>query len=121
MFDQVYAALLRDLESQGMLDDTLVVVSTEFGRKSKFDGNGRGHHPACFSTLLAGAGVKRGYVHGASDESGGHVDKDEVTIGNFHATIGWAMGLPLFKEAVSPSGRPFTLGDKEKPVMNVFA
>lgn len=121
VFDQVYAALLRDLESQGMLDDTLVVVSTEFGRKSKFDGNGRGHHPACFSTLLAGAGVKRGYVHGASDESGGHVDKDEVTIGNFHATIGWAMGLPLSKEAVSPSGRPFTLGDKEKPVMNVFA
>ncbi|MDE0866435.1 MAG: DUF1501 domain-containing protein [Rubripirellula sp.] len=121
VFDQAFTALLRDLESQGMLDDTLVVVSTEFGRKPKFDGNGRGHHPVCFSTVLAGAGVKQGYVHGASDDDGGYVDEDEVTIGNFHATIGWAMGLPLSTEAVSPSGRPFTVGDKQKPVMNVFA
>ncbi len=121
VFDQAYTALLRDLENQGMLDDTLVVVSTEFGRKPKFEGNGRGHHPVCFSTVLAGAGVKRGYVHGTSDDAGEYVDDDDVTIGNFHATIGWAMGLPLSQEAVSPSGRPFTVGDKEQPVMDLFA
>jgi len=121
VFDQAYFALLTDLNRSGLLDSTLVVVTTEFGRKPDFDGNGRGHHPLCFSTVLAGGGVKPGYVHGKSDARGHDVDTDRVSVGAFHATIGWSAGLPIEKEAISPSGRPFTVGDSEAPILNVFA
>ncbi len=120
-FDQAFAALLGDLDSRGLLKSTLVVVATEFGRKPEFTGGGRGHYPKVFSTVLAGAGVKRGYVHGASDAKGAEVAEKDVTVGDFHATIGWAAGLPLEQPALSPSGRPFTVGNKGKPVMDVFA
>lgn len=120
-FDTAFAALVSDLDSRGLLDSTMVVVATEFGRKPEFDGSGRGHHPLVFSCVLAGGGVKRGYVHGASDESGGHVKSDPVTVGDFHATIARACGLPIEKPVVSPSGRPFTIGNKGRPVDAVFA
>ena len=120
-FDRTFAALIADLESRGMLDSTLVAVTTEFGRKPAFDGSGRGHHPLSFSTVLAGGGVKRGYVHGASDEKGYEPDSDPVTVGGFHATIAWAAGLPIEQEVMTPSGRPMTVGNKGKPAMAVFA
>jgi hypothetical protein len=121
IFDQAYSALLTDLDQRGMLDSTLVVVATEFGRKPSFDGDGRGHHPSCFSTVLAGGGVKKGYVYGQSDELGNKVKTNPIKVGEFHATIGWAAGLPLEKEVTTPSGRPFTIGKGEKPLMDVFA
>jgi uncharacterized protein (DUF1501 family) len=99
----------------------MVVVATEFGRKPEFDGSGRGHHPLVFSSVIAGGGAKRGYVHGASDAAGGHVEKDPVTVGDLHATVALACGLPIEKVVVSPSGRPFTIGNKGKPVTQVFA
>lgn len=120
-FDQAFAALIGDLESRGLLKSTLVVVATEFGRKPEFSGSGRGHYPKVFSTVLAGAGVKRGYVHGGSDEKGADVADKDMTIGSFHATIGWAAGLPLEQAVISPSGRPFTIGNKAAPAMEVFA
>ncbi|MEK6234571.1 MAG: DUF1501 domain-containing protein [Planctomycetales bacterium] len=120
-FDQAFSTLIRNLEQRGMLDSTLVVVSTEFGRKPEFNGDGRGHHPVCFSTVLAGGGVKGGFVHGASDKLGNHVTDDPVSVGAFHATIGWAAGLPIKQESVASNGRPFTVGDKAKPVLEVFA
>ena len=120
-FDQSFAALIGDLEARGLLKSTLVVVATEFGRKPDFSGNGRGHYPKVFSTVLAGAGVKRGYVHGASDELGAEpVDKD-MTVGSFHATIAWAAGLPVEKVVVAPNGRPFTIGNKSAAAHEVFA
>jgi len=121
IFDQAYAALLKDLERTGLLDSTLVVVTTEFGRKPSFDGDGRGHHPACFSTVLVGAGIKRGYVYGKSDNLGFHPDENPVTVGALHATIGWAAGMAIKKPAISESGRPFTIGDKASPVLDLFA
>jgi hypothetical protein len=119
-FDTAFAALISDLDARGMLDNTMVVVATEFGRKPQFDGSGRGHHPLVFSCVLAGGGAKRGYVHGASDDTGGHVKSDPVTVGDLHATVARACGLPIEKTVVSPSGRPFTIGNKGKPVNAVF-
>jgi Protein of unknown function (DUF1501) len=120
-FDTAFATLISDLDSRGLLKSTLVVVATEFGRKPQFDGSGRGHHPLAFCSVLAGAGVKRGITYGASDAQGGRVESDPVTVGDLHATIGWAAGLPIDKEAISPSGRPFTVGNKGKPLAPVFA
>jgi hypothetical protein len=120
-FDTAFAALINDLDSRGMLDSTMVVVATEFGRKPSFDGSGRGHHPLVFSCVLAGGGAKRGYVHGASDAAGGEVDKDPVTVGDLHATVAHACGLPIGKSVITPSGRPFTIGNKGKPVNALFA
>ncbi|MFM7209126.1 MAG: DUF1501 domain-containing protein [Verrucomicrobiota bacterium] len=120
-FDAAFAALVEDLESKGLLDTTLVAVSTEFGRKPNFEGGGRGHHPLAFSTVLVGGGVKRGYVHGSSDAKGYDVAKDPVTAGAFHATVAHAAGLPVGAEIMTPSGRPMMIGNKAAPVVSVFA
>jgi len=120
-FDRAFAALVSDLDARGMLDSTLVVVATEFGRKPAFDGTGRGHHPVGFSTVLAGGGVKRGYVHGSTDAKGYGPATLPMTVPEFHATIGWAAGLPLHEEFMTPSGRPMTVGNKSKPALGVFA
>ena len=120
-FDHVFAALVEDLNSRGLLDSTLVAVTTEFGRKPSFDGSGRGHHPIAFSTALAGGGVKRGYVHGSTDAKGYAPASLPMTVGDFHATIAYAAGLPIEQEFKTPSGRPMTIGNKGKPAMGVFA
>jgi len=120
-FDQAYAALITDLEQRGLLESTLVVLATEFGRKPEYSGNGRGHYPICFSTALAGGGVKRGFVYGSSDSKGAQPN-DPVTVMDFHATIGWAAGIPLEKPAYTAAGRPMHIGGgKATPVMNLFA
>ncbi len=120
-FDRTFAALVADLDARGLLDSTLVAVTTEFGRKPSFDGSGRGHHPLSFSTVLAGGGVKRGYVHGSSDAKGYEPEDKPMTVGSFHATIAHAAGLPIEQEMMTPSGRPMTVGNKGKPAMEVFA
>jgi len=67
-FDQAFAALIRDLDRRGMLDSTLVMVTTEFGRTPKINNTGgRDHYPKVFSIVLAGGGIKKGAVHGSSD------------------------------------------------------
>ena len=121
VFDQAFATLITDLEQRGMLDSTLVVVATEFGRKPDFNGDGRSHHPVCFSTALAGGGTKAGFVYGKSDDAGFYVDENAVSIGAFHASIAYASGMEIEKPAMSPSGRPMTVGDGEKPVLELFA
>ena len=98
-----------------------MVVATEFGRKPEFEGGGRGHHPGGFSWVLAGAGMKRGYVHGASDKRGAAPESGAVTVGDMHATIGYALGCPVDEPVTAAGGRPFTVGNKGKPVMGMFA
>ena len=72
-FDQAFAALIRDLDQRGLLDSTLVMVTTEFGRTPGAErSNGRDHHPYGFSVALAGGGIRGGVVHGATDELGFH-------------------------------------------------
>ena len=120
-FDHCFAALISDLDSRGLLDSTLVAVTTEFGRKPSFDGSGRGHHPIGFSTVLAGGGVKRGYVHGSTDPKGYGPAADPMKVGDLHATIAWAAGLKIEDEFITPSGRPMTVGNHGQPAMGVFA
>ena len=120
--DVALSTLLNHLMERGMLESTLVVLCSEFGRGPKINGNGgRDHHPRVFSTLLAGGGVKGGFVYGSSDKEGFSVADKEVKVQDFLATIGWSLGLPLEEIAYSPSQRPFTVGNKGKPVMDLFA
>lgn len=115
--DQGLSALLADLHSRGLLEETLVVVATEFGRKPKMNQNaGRDHHPAAFSCALAGAGIQGGQVYGATDGDAFYPDDDPVNIEDFNATIGKALGLPIDEEITSPAGRPFTIAHGGKPI-----
>lgn len=119
--DQALSALLADLSSRGLLEDTLVVVATEFGRTPKINENqGRDHHPRAFTCLMAGGGVKGGYIHGASDVNSYEVAADGVTIPDFNATIAYALGVDHQKSVTSPDGRPFTLADKGQPITDLF-
>ena len=89
-FDQALSALLEDLQNRGLLDETLVVVVGEFGRTPRVTSNpypGRDHWPACYSALMAGAGVRGGLVYGASDRIGGYVKDRPVSPEDFAATI----------------------------------
>ncbi len=106
-FDKAFATLIRDLDERGLLDSTLVVVNTEFGRTPKINGTaGRDHWPKVFSIALAGGGVKRGYVHGSSDATGGEPDNDPVTVENYAATIYHQLGIDPDKALITPGGRP---------------
>ena len=112
--DQPIAALLKDLKARGLLEDTLVVWTTEFGRtpfNNKADATGREHHNWAFSSWLAGAGVKPGIVHGSTDEYGMKPDRDPVHVHDFHATILHLMGLDHEKLTYRHSGRDYRLTD----------
>lgn len=121
VLDQGMAALLEDLKSLGLLDQTLVVLATEFGRKPVINQNaGRDHHPGAFSCVLAGGGVRGGRFYGESDEDGHSAETDPVAPSDFNATIAHALGLPLDKEIFSPAGRPFKVADHGKAVTELF-
>ncbi len=123
VLDRALSALLSDLESRGLLDETLVVVATEFGRTPEIasDRMGRDHYPTAFSSLLAGGGIRGGRAFGKTDATGAEVIEDPVSVQDFNATIAYALGLPLERELVSPSGRPFTVADKGTPIRSLFA
>ncbi len=94
--DKPVAGLLKDLKSRGMLDDTLVLWTTEFGRTPFTEGvggKGRDHHPLVFTCWMAGAGLKKGFRYGASDEFGYKPAESEVSIYDFHATVLHLLGL----------------------------
>jgi hypothetical protein len=94
MVDQPIAALLTDLKQRGMLEDTLVVWGTEFGRTPLGQGDaGRDHHPYAFSIWMAGGGVRGGYVHGETDEVGWSPVRDPVHANDLHATLLHLFGL----------------------------
>ncbi len=112
--DQPIAGLLQDLKQRGMLDDTLVVWATEFGRtpfNKAADAKGREHHSWAFSCWLAGAGVKPGIVFGETDEYGMRPVRDPVHVNDFHATILHLMGLDHTRLTFRHSGRDYRLTD----------
>ena len=112
--DQPIAGLLRDLKQRGMLEDTLVVWTTEFGRtpfNAASGAAGREHHHWVFSSWLAGAGVKPGMTYGESDDYGIDVAKDPVHVHDFHATILHLMGLDHERLTYRHTGRDYRLTD----------
>lgn len=112
--DQPIAGLLRDLKQRGMLEDTLVVWTTEFGRTPFVENKtaaGREHHHWVFSTWLAGAGVKAGTVYGESDDYGINVGKDPVHVHDFHATILHLLGFDHERLTYRHTGRDYRLTD----------
>ncbi len=112
--DQPIAGLLKDLKRRGMLDDTLVVWTSEFGRtpfNAAAGAAGREHHHWVFSSWLAGAGVKPGMVYGQSDEYGIDVAENVVHVHDFHATILHLMGLDHTRLTYRHSGRDYRLTD----------
>ncbi len=114
--DQAIAGLLRDLKARGMMDDTLVVWATEFGRTpfvEQLSFRGREHHERGFSCWLAGAGVKPGYVHGATDEHGIDAVDRRVHVHDFHATILHLLGFDHERLTYRHAGRDYRLTDVE--------
>lgn len=117
--DQPIAALLTDLKSRGLLDDTLVVWGGEFGRTPTAEGtNGREHHPFGFTMWLAGGGVRGGLAHGATDEFGWHAVEDKVHVHDLHATILHLMGLDHQRLTFRFGGRDYRLTDVHGHVVN---
>jgi hypothetical protein len=110
--DKPIAGLIRDLKSRGMLDDTLVVWTSEFGRTPTVDGpDGRGHHNTAYSSWLAGGGIKGGIVFGKSDDYGDKVAEGGVHVHDFHATILHCLGFDHTKLTFRHGGRDFRLTD----------
>ncbi len=119
--DTALSALVQDLESRGLLQETMIVIASEFGRTPKINQNqGRDHYPV-FSCVLFGGGIKGGLKYGATDKDGAQVAADKVGPPDLNATIGYALGLPLSQVIYSPSKRPFTVADKGQPLVQLFA
>ena len=109
--DRGAAALVEDLSRRGMLDDTLVVFGTEFGRTPMAQGEGRDHHMKAFSIWLAGGGIKPGITYGATDELGYGVVENAVTVHDLHATLLHLMGIDHLRLTIRAQGRDFRLTD----------
>jgi len=110
--DRPVTALLKDLKRTGLLDDTLLVWTTEFGRTPGVDGDkGRGHHSACFSSWMAGAGIKPGISYGSTDDIGATVAENRVHVHDFHATILHLLGIDHTRLTYRHAGRDFRLTD----------
>jgi hypothetical protein len=121
ILDQALSALLNDLHKRGILDETLIVLATEFGRTPNVNVNeGRDHYPKAFSCMLAGGGIQGGQVWGKTDEEGREVIDQRVEIPDFNATIAYCLGLPLDEIIYSPTRRPFTLSDKGQPLVELI-
>lgn len=112
VFDQAYATLINDLDQRGLLDSTLVVVGTEFGRTPKINNTaGRDHWPRVFSTVMAGGGIKQGLVYGESDATSSDVAKDPVSPESWAATIYELLGIDYTKTLLAPGDRPIKIVD----------
>jgi hypothetical protein len=109
--DRGAAALITDLEQRGMLDDTLIVFGTEFGRTPMAQGDGRDHHLAGFSIWLAGGGIRGGMSYGATDELGYYAVEDRVHVNDLHATILHLLGIDHTRLTYRYQGRDFRLTD----------
>ena len=109
--DRGAAALVEDLARRGMLDDTLIVFGTEFGRTPMAQGNGRDHHMKAFSIWLAGGGIRGGITYGATDDLGYGIVENPVTVHDLHATILHLLGIDHTQLTIRAQGRDFRLTD----------
>lgn len=109
--ERASSALLKDLDDRGLLDETLVVWLTEFGRTPKISGNGRDHYPLCYSVAFAGGGIRGGQVYGRSDRRGAEPAELACGPNDLHATIFQALGIPLDSHLQDNLGRPLAITD----------
>jgi hypothetical protein len=111
-FDQAFTALVSDLERRGLLDSTLVMVSSEFGRTPKINKDaGRDHWPKVFSVVLAGGGAKKGFVYGSSDAIAAEPQDDPLTVEDLATTVYHCLGIVADKELMAPGNRPIEIVD----------
>jgi hypothetical protein len=121
-FDKALAALIIDLERRGLLDSTLVMVTTEFGRSPKINkDNGRDHWPRVFSIALAGGGVKKGQIYGASDATASEPARDALSVEDLATTMYHQLGIIGDKELMAPGGRPIEIVNGGKVVKSLLA
>jgi hypothetical protein len=119
--DQVGPALLEDLDSRGLLEETLVVWMGEFGRSPRInDLAGRDHWPDCYTALLAGGGVKRGFVYGKSDKNGAYPASDPVRPDDLAATMFHLLGIDPHTEVIDSLNRPLAIASGN-PVMGLLS
>ena len=121
--DDELGRLLDDLEARGALDETIVLVLSEFGRTPRINNNaGRDHHASCFSCLIAGGGIRGGQVVGASDQDAMEPAERPVKPSDLHATVCHALGIDHEKEVYTPQDRPMVLiREGAEPVKELFA
>jgi len=121
VMDPALASLIADLHTEGLLEKTLIVMISEFGRTPRINDNaGRDHWPRVFSCFMAGGGVRGGTVIGSSDKDGGDPEDQMVQVGDINASICHALGISHTKEVVSPQQRPFRLVDSGEPIEGLF-
>lgn len=121
MTDQTLPTLLTDLDERGLLDSTLVLWMGEFGRTPKINANiSRDHWPYCYTVLLAGGGVKRGFVHGASDRNGAYPAKDPVKPDDIAATLYHLLGIDPHTEVPNAQNRPMVIAEGN-PIHDILA
>jgi uncharacterized protein (DUF1501 family) len=121
-FDQAYAMLISDLANRGLLDSTLVMVSSEFGRTPKINNTaGRDHWPKVFSVVLAGGGIKKGSIYGTSDATATEPEDDPMTVEDMATTVYSCLGINADKELMAPGNRPIEIVDGGKIVKELLA
>jgi hypothetical protein len=109
-FDHAFSGLIADLDQRGLLDSTLVTVTSEFGRTPKVNENGgRDHWARCYSQVMAGGGITRGQIYGASNATAAEPDRDPVTVENFLATVYHQLGINSEDRLLAPGGRPIDI------------
>jgi len=120
--DQGLSALINDLHSLGKLDETLIMVSSEFGRTPKINKDaGRDHWPKVFSVMLAGGGIKGGTIYGTSNSTASEPDLDPVSPQDLATTVYYQMGIIADKELMAPGGRPIEIVDGGKVIRKLIA
>ncbi len=108
--DQAYATLIRDLDRRGLLDSTMVVIASEFGRTPKINGtSGRDHWPKVFSVVLAGGGIKKGMVYGSSNSTASEPEENALGVEDWATTIYHCIGINADKELMAPGDRPIEI------------
>lgn len=121
-FDRAYSTLIQDLDSRGLLESTLVLVTTEFGRTPKLNRDGgRDHWPRVFSAVLAGGGVQRGLVYGSSDATSSGPDRDPLSVEDLAATLYHQLGIDHNKRLMAPGNRPVVIVREGKVVDALLA
>jgi len=120
--DRAFAELISDLDQRGLLDRTLVLLTTEFGRSPRLNSNGgRDHYPRVFSIVMAGGGIKRGLVYGKSNATSTEPDEDPVTVPDWATTVYRTLGIDAQKELMAPGARPIEIVKDGRVIKELLA